>query len=117
MLILPLIDLLILLGSFFLVMGVLLKSIVIFTSFRPMIAGFTSIDFVVLAGVCLSFSLVLAARTWVKLNEPTLNARREVAEAEIQQRVRALGLDVEDDEYEDEDEEIEPAGVFPLRDR
>ena len=32
----------------------------------------SSIDFVLMAGVCLGFALALAARTWVKLNEPRL---------------------------------------------
>ena len=38
----------------------------------PTILGFSSLDFVMVAGVFLSLALVLAARTWVKLNEPRL---------------------------------------------
>ncbi len=71
-LILPLIDLLILMGSASLVIGFVLKSISITTHYEPLIIGFSSIDFVVMAAVCLGFALTLAARTWVKLNEPRL---------------------------------------------
>ena len=72
MLILPLIDLLILMGSGSLAIGFVLKSIDITTHYQPAILGFSSIDFVLMAGVCLGFALALAARTWVKLNEPRL---------------------------------------------
>lgn len=70
--VLPLIDLLILLGSGSLMVGFVLKSIVISTSYRPTILGFSSIDFVVIAGICMGLALTLAARTWVKLNESRL---------------------------------------------
>ena len=73
--ILPLIDLLILIGSSCLLVGFVLKSIDITTTYSPMILGFTTIDFVLMAGICLAFALVLAARTWVKLNEPRLLGR------------------------------------------
>ena len=72
MLILPLIDLLILMGSACLGIGFVLKSIEITTHYNPLILGFSTIDFVLMAGVCLGFALALAARTWVKLNEPKL---------------------------------------------
>ena len=67
--VLPLVDLLILLGTLSLVVGVLLKSIAILTVFQPALLGFTSLDFVVIAGVCMGFALTLVARTWLKLNE------------------------------------------------
>ncbi len=75
MLILPLIDLLILMGSACLGIGFVLKSIEITTHYNPLILGFSTIDFVLMAGVCLGFALALAARTWVKLNEPKLLGR------------------------------------------
>jgi hypothetical protein len=75
--ILPLIDLLLLLGTGSLFVGFLLKTISITTRFHPNVLGFSSIDFVLIAGVCLGLALVLAARTWVKLNEPKLLALRQ----------------------------------------
>ena len=74
--ILPLIDLLLLLGTGSLFVGFLLKAIAITTRFQPHVLGFTSIDFVLIAGICMGFALVLAARTWVKLNEPRALALR-----------------------------------------
>ena len=82
--ILPLIDLLILMGSLSLALGFGLKAIAITTRYQPSILGFSSIDMVIIAGVCLAFALTLAARTWVKLNEPRLLAfRRRASEAEL----------------------------------
>jgi hypothetical protein len=74
--ILPLIDLLILLSTGSLLVGFVLKTIALTTRYRPAILGFTSLDFVIIAGVWLALALVLAARTWVKLNEPHLLGTR-----------------------------------------
>jgi hypothetical protein len=70
--ILPLIDLLILMSTANLIVGFVLKALAVTTHYRPAILGFTSIDFVIIAGIFLGLALVLAARTWVKLNEPRL---------------------------------------------
>src|SRR5262245_4356904 len=89
--ILPLIDLLLLLGTGSLFVGFLLKAIAITTRFQPQVLGFTSIDFVLIAGICMGFALVLAARTWVKLNEPrALLLRRERMEARFRAEEREL---------------------------
>jgi len=77
--VLPLIDLLILLGWTSLLGAFLLKAIWIATSYRPTVFGLHPFDFLLAAGVCLLFALTLAARTWVKLNEPRLLARRRLA--------------------------------------
>jgi hypothetical protein len=90
--ILPLIDLFLLLGTASLFVGFLLKAIAITTRFRPHILGFTSIDFVVIAGICMGFALVLAARTWVKLNEPRLLATRRES---LEGRFRREQLELE----------------------
>jgi hypothetical protein len=74
--ILPLIDLLILMSTASLLVGFLLKAVAITTRYRPTVLGFSSIDFVIITGVCLGMALVLAARTWVKLNEPQLQRMR-----------------------------------------
>ena len=58
-----------LLGTGSLLVGFLLKAISITTRFQPHVLGFTSIDFVLIAGICMGFALVLAAWTWVKLNQ------------------------------------------------
>ena len=67
--VLPLVDFLILLGTLALLIGFLLKSVAILTVFEPTLLGFTSVDFVLIAGVCMGFALTLVARTWLKLNE------------------------------------------------
>jgi hypothetical protein len=77
--ILPVIDLLILMSTASLLTGFLLKAIAITTRYRPTLLGFSSLDFVIITAVCLGLAMVLAARTWVKLNEPRLlgnHARR-----------------------------------------
>lgn len=79
--ILPLVDLMILLGSGSLVIGFLLKAITLATLYRPTILGFSSLDFAVITAVCFGFALTLVARTWLKLNEPSLLA--------LQSRLRA----------------------------
>lgn len=94
MLILPLIDLLILSGTGLLVLGLVLKVVDIATVYHPAILGFSSMDFVLMTAVCWGFSLVLAARSWVKLNEPNLLAlRREQVQA--QARYQAQQYDLE----------------------
>jgi len=79
--ILPIVDLLVLMGTGSLVIGFILKAIVIATIYRPRLLGFSSLDFVVIAAVCFGLALILVARTWLKLNEPSLLA--------LQSRLRA----------------------------
>ena len=91
MLILPLIDLMILAGTALLGVGFLLKAYTIVMSQGVAILGFTSLDFVTLAGVCWGFALVLAARSWVRLNEPKLMAlRREQVQAQARRQAQDL---------------------------
>ena len=77
--ILPIIDLLIFLGWSVLSVGGVLKAIYITTSYRPTFLTLTPIDCLMVAGVCLMLSLTLAARTWVKANEPQMLATRRAA--------------------------------------
>jgi hypothetical protein len=81
-LVLPLIDLLILLGWTTLSIGAVLKAVYVTTSYRPTLMGLTPIDCALAAGVFLLLSLALAARTWVKLNEPRLVAARRSLRAQ-----------------------------------
>jgi len=81
--VLPLVALLILLGTLALVIGFLLKSIAILTAFQPVLLGFTSVDFVLIAGVCMGFALTLVARTWLKLNENSPAVVRSRYDAEF----------------------------------
>ena len=100
MLILPLIDLLILSGTGMLVIGFVLKVTSIATVYQPSILGFSSLDFVLLAGICWGFALTLTARAWVRLNEPRLlAARREmlIARARKQAQDADLGFEANAD--------------------
>ena len=94
MLILPLIDLLVLLGTGCLAVGFVLKAIRVTTHYSAAILGFSSLDFVLIAGVFLALALVLAARTWVKLNEPRLvRMRREAIQAELRREAEEFDLE------------------------
>jgi hypothetical protein len=73
---LPLIDLLIVIGWTSLLGAGLLKAVQLTTHYRPRLLGMGPQDFVLLAGICLLFSLALAARTWVKQNELAAHQRR-----------------------------------------
>ena len=90
--ILPIIDLLIVSGWTALMVGAALKAIDMTTRYQPAIAGLSPLDFAVIAAVCFGFALTLAARTWVRLNEPALLAlkRRQMQE---EGRRRALALE------------------------
>ena len=92
--ILPLIDLLILLSTGSLLVGFVLKAIALTTRYRPTLLGFSSVDFVIITGLGLGLALVLAARTYVKLNEHRLSAVRS-----RQRRSRLVPID-DEDEYE-----------------
>lgn len=77
--VLPIIDLLILLGWTTLAAGGLLKAIYIATSYRPTFLSLTPSDLLLVALAFLGLALTLAARTWVRLNEPRLTANRRAA--------------------------------------
>lgn len=97
----PLIDLLIIAGSGFLLVGSTLKAIDVATRYHPSILGFSSLDFLLMTGVCWVFALVLTARTWVQLNEPKLvRRRRALLQEEARWRVQGLDYDEEDEEEE-----------------
>jgi hypothetical protein len=92
-LILPLIDLLIVAGTGLLGVGFVLKAIALATVYRPSIFGFTSLDFVLFAGICWALALTLSARTWVKLNEPRmLQVRRERMQAEARRQAQDIEM-------------------------
>ena len=74
--VLPLIDLLILVGWSCLAVAGVLKAIAVTTSYRPDIMTLGPLDFVQIASVMLLFALALAARTWVKANEPGILAKQ-----------------------------------------
>ncbi len=76
--VLPLIDLLILMGWTGLLAAFVLKFVSIAMNDRVSILSLTAMDFLLAAVACLLFALTLAARTWVKANEPRLVARRLV---------------------------------------
>lgn len=74
--VLPMIDLLILLGWTSLALGAVLKAIAITTAYRPAIFYLGPFDFLIIAGILLLFALTLAARTWVKAYEPEILAKQ-----------------------------------------
>jgi hypothetical protein len=77
--VLPIVDLLILLGWSCLAVGGVLKAITITTSYRPEIMTLGPLEFMEIAVVMLLFALTLAARTWVKAYEPQLIAQQRAA--------------------------------------
>ena len=90
-LVLPLIDLLILFGWTTLSIGGVLKAIYATTNYRPTLVGMGPLDCVIAAGVFLLLALALAARTWVKLNEPKLVAARRSVRARSVYEAHANG--------------------------
>lgn len=74
--VLPLIDLMLLSGWTSLFVGFVLKVIHVSTSYRPTIFGLTPFDFLMIALAALLFAIALAARTWVKTQEPAAVAAR-----------------------------------------
>jgi hypothetical protein len=85
--ILPIVDLLILSGTGSLIIGFILKAVSVATHYNPAIMGFSSVDFVLVAGVCLALALTLVARSWLKLNEPAVMAMRgQIGEERARER-------------------------------
>jgi len=88
--VLPLVDLLILCGTGSVAVGFALKAIALTTIYRPTLLGFTPLDMLIIAGLFFGMALVLTARTWMKLNEPHLQAlQRRIGEEEARRRARA----------------------------
>ena len=67
---LPLIDLMILVAWTSLIVAGAQKGIGLALNSRPVILGMSPFDFVIVAAVALLFALALAARVWVRANEP-----------------------------------------------
>jgi len=82
--VLPIIDLLILMGWTSLFGAFALKAVAISTAYRPTLFGLGPFDFVVMAGIFLLFSLALSARAWVKAHESQTFAARERAAATLE---------------------------------
>jgi hypothetical protein len=74
--VLPLIDLLLLSGWTALLAGFVLKIIHLTSTYRPTILGLAPSDFLMIAVAAMLFAIALAARTWVKQQEPTAEAIR-----------------------------------------
>ncbi|MEZ4333598.1 MAG: hypothetical protein R3F35_17730 [Myxococcota bacterium] len=74
--VLPLIDLLLLSGWTALLVGFVLKVVYLTTSYRPTILTLTPKDFLQVAVAAMLFAIALAARTWVKAQEPGVAAVR-----------------------------------------
>ncbi len=74
--VLPLIDLLLLAGWTALLVGFVLKVIHLTTTYRPTILTLAPNDFLEMAVAAMLFAIALAARTWVKTQEPGTTAAR-----------------------------------------
>jgi hypothetical protein len=110
--VLPIIDLLIFMGWTSLLAGGVLKAIYIATSYRPTLFSLAPSDLMLVALGFLGLALTLAARTWVRLNEPRLTSQRRAA-ASRQAVSRALAQDqvVAEVIEEDDPPQPDPAGV------
>ena len=74
--VLPIIDGLVFLGWSSIVVAFILKAIDISTAYRPHVFGLTAHDFLWASGIYILFPIALAARTWVKANEPRMLRER-----------------------------------------
>ena len=74
--VLPLIDLMLLSGWTALLVGFVLKVVYLTTRYRPTLLSLTPIDFLMIAVAAMLFAIALAARTWVKQQEPAVTAAR-----------------------------------------
>lgn len=89
MTVLPIVDLLILMGTGSLGIGFVLKGVALTTTYNPTFLGFSSMDMLLIALTCFGFALVLAARTWLRLNEPHIQAlERRLGEEEAKRRAQ-----------------------------
>ena len=75
--VLPLIDLMLFSGWTALIVGFVLKAVHLSTTYRPTILGMNPTDFLLVAIAAMLFAIALAARTWVKTQEPTAVAIRK----------------------------------------
>jgi hypothetical protein len=78
--VLPLIDLLLLAGWTSLFAGFVLKAIDLTTQYQPTVIGLSAVDFLQIAIAALLLAIALAARTWVKSQEPAVTAARRSQE-------------------------------------
>lgn len=74
--VLPLIDLLLLSGWTALLVGFVLKVVYLTTTYRPTLLSLAPGDFLEVAIAAMLFAIALAARTWVKAQEPASTAVR-----------------------------------------
>lgn len=74
--VLPLIDLLLLSGWTALLVGFVLKVVYLTSSYRPTILTLTPSNFLEVAIAAMLFAIALAARTWVKAQDPGVSAAR-----------------------------------------
>ena len=74
MTVLPIVDLLILMGTGSLAIGFVLKGVALTTTYNPTFLGFSSIYMLLIALTCFAVALVVTSRTWLRLNEPHLQA-------------------------------------------
>ena len=108
--VLPFIDLLILLGWSSLAIGAVLKAVAITTVYRPTLLTLTPMDLVIVSAICFGFALTIAARTWVKLNEPRLI---HVARRRVEAKARRLAREGDFEEASIDEPEIDLPRIRP----
>lgn len=74
--VLPMIDFLLLTGWTALLVGFILKVVYLTTTYRPTLLSLVPGDFLEIAVAAMLFAIALAARTWVKSQEPGPSAAR-----------------------------------------
>jgi hypothetical protein len=99
---LPLIDFMLFSGWTALLIGFVLKVISLMTNDHPTVVGLSAIDFLMIAVAAMLFAIALAARTWVKIQEPTAVAIRR--RDETLEAWNALKSGGDDSETESESE-------------
>ena len=76
-------------GTGSLAIGFVLKGVALTTTYNPTFLGFSSMDMLLIALTCFGLALVLTARTWLRLNEPHLQAlERRLGEEEAKRRAQ-----------------------------
>ena len=82
-------PLLILMGTGAVAIGFVLKGVALTTTYNPTFLGFSSLDMLLISLLCYGMAMVLTARTWLRINEPHLQAlQRRLGEEEARRRAQ-----------------------------
>jgi hypothetical protein len=113
---LPIIDLLILMGWTSLFSAFVLKAVTVTTSYQPSLFGMGPLDLTILAGVMLLMSVAVSARSFVKSMEATpsfARSDRAAATLEAYSQVQSDAARAESGEEYEEEPPADPAPRGP----